>query len=128
MYDFSKWSGLVVLQPEQRNIRGTLFSKINLTARTRFRCCLLTMGKKIRKNKKRVATGANYIPRAENSEKRHKRENITTSVLNKEGLPGTFAKTIWAKRSGGTLERLYVPERSYVSDVPPHIYMSLPRR
>ena len=81
-----------------------------------------------RKKKKRVATDASYIPRIENSEKRHKGEDVTISVLNKEGLPGTSAKTVWAKRSGGTLERLNVSERSYVSTFPSFIYMSLPRR
>ena len=80
------------------------------------------------KEKKRVATDVNYIPRIENSEKRYKGEDVTTSVLNKEGLPGTSAKTVWAKRSGGTLERLNVSERSYVSTFPSFIYMSLPRR
>ena len=70
-------------------------------------------GKKKRgKKKKRVATDANYIPRMENSEKRYKGENVTTSILNKKGLPGTSAKTVWAKRSGETLERLNVSERS----------------
>ena len=75
-----------------------------------------------------MATDANYIPRTEKSEKRYKRENVTISVLNKKGLPGTSAKTVWAKRSGGTLERLTRWRRSDVPDVPPHIYMSLPRR
>ena len=81
-----------------------------------------------RKEKKRVATDASYIPRTENSEKRYKRENITNSVLNKEGLPGKSAKTVWAKRSSGTLERLNVSERSYVSTFPSFIYISLFRR
>ena len=53
---------------------------------------------------------------------------VTTSVLNKEGLPGTSAKAAWAKRSGGTLERLTRWRRLDVFDVPPHIYISLPRR
>ena len=80
------------------------------------------------KKRKRVATDANYIPRIENSEKRYKGEDVTTLVLNKEGLPGTSAKTVWAKRSGGTLERLNVSERSYVSTFPSFIYMSLLRK
>ena len=46
------------------------------------------------KEKKRVVTDVNYIPRIENSEKRYKREDVTTSILNKEGLPGTSAKTV----------------------------------
>ena len=53
---------------------------------------------------------------------------VTPSVLNKEGLPGTSAKAVWAKRSGGTLERLNVSERSYVSTFLSSIYMSLPRK
>ena len=73
MHDFSKWSGLIVLQPKQKYITGTFFSKISLTTKTRFRCCLLTMVKNKIKNKKKVATGVNYIPRAENSEKRYKK-------------------------------------------------------
>ena len=48
---------------------------------------------------------------------------VTTSVLNKEGLPGTSAKTVWAKRSGGMLERLTRWRRSDVPDVPPYIYI-----
>ena len=43
MHDFSKWSGLVVLQPEQKNITGIFFSKIKRATRKRFLCCLLTM-------------------------------------------------------------------------------------
>ena len=54
--------------------------------------------------------------------------DVTTSVLNKEGLPGTSATAVWAKRSGGTLERLTRRRRSDVPEVPPHTYMSLPRR
>ena len=78
--------------------------------------------------KKNVVTDASYIPRMENSEKRYKKEDVTTSILNKEGLPGTSAKTVWAKRSGGTLERLNVSEHSYVSTFPSFIYISLLRR
>ena len=80
------------------------------------------------RKKKRVATDVSYIPRMENSEKRYKRENVTISILNKKGLPGTFAKTILAKRSGGTLELLTRWKRSDVPDVPLHIYISLPRK
>ena len=98
MQDFSKCSGLVVLQPEQKNITGTPFSKINLTARRRFRCCLLTMVKKnwVRK-KKWLRTLAIYHAR-KNSEKRHKREDVTTSVLNKKGLP----RNVLPKQTGQT--------------------------
>ena len=85
-------------------------------------------GKKNGTGKKKVATDVNYIPRTVNSEKRYKKENVTISVLNKKGLPGTSAKTIWAKRSGGTLERLTRWRRSDVLDVPLHIYMSSPRK
>ena len=127
MHDFSKWSGLTVLQPEQKNITRTLFSKISLAARKRFRCCLLTMVNMGQKRKKWSRTLAIY-PARKNSEKRHKREDVTTSVLNKKGLPGTSAKNKFGKRSDGTLERLNVFRRSDVSDVPFHIYMSLPRR
>ena len=77
---------------------------------------------------KRVATDANYIPRTEKSEKRYKGEDVTTSVLNKKKLPGTSAKAVWAKSSGGTLECLTRWRRSDVFNVPPHIYMSLLRR
>ena len=38
-------------------------------------------------------------PARKNSEKRHKRENVTTSVSNKKSLPGTSAK-IWIWQSG----------------------------
>ena len=79
------------------------------------------------KKKKWSRTLAIY-PARKNSEKRYKREDVTISILNKKGLPGTSAKTVWAKRSGGTLERLTRWERSDVPDVPLHIYMSLPRR
>ena len=68
MHDFSKWSGLVVLQPEQKNITGIPFSKISLATKKRFRCCLLIMVKKMsqeKKEKEKVATDASYIPRAE---------------------------------------------------------------
>ena len=43
MYDFSKWSGLAVLQPKQKYITGTFFSKIKQATKKRFLCCLLTM-------------------------------------------------------------------------------------
>ena len=43
MHDFPGWLGLAVLQPEQENITGTLFSKIRRATRKRFLCCLLTM-------------------------------------------------------------------------------------
>ena len=54
MHDFSKWSGLVVLQPEQGNIIRNFFSKIIRAARKRFLYCLLTMIKNewVRKTKK----------------------------------------------------------------------------
>ena len=51
MHDFSKWSGLVVLQSKQKNITRTPFSKIKRAARKRFLCCLLTMIKKKDKKK-----------------------------------------------------------------------------
>ena len=127
MHDFSGWSGLIVLQPKQGNITGTFFSKINLTAKKRFRCYLLTMVKKHEPKEKWSRTLA-ICPARENSEKRYKGEDVTTSVLNKKKLPGTFAKAIWAKRSSGTLERLNVPEHSCVPDVPFYLYMSLPRK
>ena len=51
----------------------------------------------------KMVKDVNYIPRTEDSEKRHKGENVTTSVLNKKGLPGTFAK-IRAWQSGQTFK------------------------
>ena len=67
MHDFSKWSGLAVLQPKQKNITGNLFSKIIRAVKRRFLCCLLTMIKDgwVRKNNEKVAKDANYIPRTE---------------------------------------------------------------
>ena len=68
IHDFSKWSGLVVLQPEQGNITGNFFSKIIRATRKRFLYCLLTMIKNgwIKKNRKeKVAKDVNYIPRTE---------------------------------------------------------------
>ena len=53
MHDFSGWSGLVVLQPKQGNIKGTLFSRINLATRRRLFYCLLTMVRKNESRKKR---------------------------------------------------------------------------
>ena len=53
---------------------------------------------------------------------------VTTSVLDKEGLPRNVCQNRLSKRSGGTLERLTRWERSDVSDVPLHIYMSFLRR
>ena len=127
MHDFSKCSGLIVLQPGQRNIIKTLFSKISLTTKKRFRCCLLTMVKKIGLKKRWLRTLVIY-PARKNPENRHKKENVTTSVLNKKGLPRNVCQNILGKRSGGTLERLTRWERSHVPDVPPHIYISLFRK
>ena len=62
MHDFSKWSDLIVLQPEQKNITKTFFSKIILTSKKRFRCCLLTIVKKM---DKKMVTDVSYIPRTE---------------------------------------------------------------
>ena len=49
--------------------------------------------------------------------------SVTTSVLDKEGLPRNVCKN-----SLGKTFRWNVAERSYVADIPYHIYMSLPRR
>ena len=66
MHDFSGWSGLAVLQPEQKNMTGKKNSKIKRATKKRFLCCLLTMIKnKWVKKTKKVATDANYIPRTE---------------------------------------------------------------
>ena len=69
------------------------------------------------KKQKKVATDVNYIPRTENSGKQYKGENVTTSILNKEGLPWNVCQNKLGKRSGGTLERLTRWERSDVPDV-----------
>ena len=66
MYDFSGYSGLVVLQPKQGNITGNFFSKIIRAAKKRFLYFLLTMIKDgwVKKIKE-MATDVNYIPRTE---------------------------------------------------------------
>ena len=66
MHVFSECWGLIVLQPEQKNITGNLFSKITRAAKSRFLCCLLTMVKKNGSRKKeKMAERANYTPRTE---------------------------------------------------------------
>ena len=65
-------------------------------------------------------------PARKNSEKRHKRENVTISVLNKKGLPGTSAKIcVWQSgqtfNTFGTLATFQ--DVSDVPDVPLHIYI-----
>ena len=88
-------------------------------------------------NKKKWQRTLTIYPARKNSEKRHKGENVTISVLNKKSLPETSAK-IRAWQSGQTLGTFMhirniwnvgnVPDVSNVPDVPLHIYMSLPRR
>ena len=58
--------------------------------------------KKMDQKKRKKRQNALIIcPARKNSEKRHKRENVTTSVSNKENLPGTSAKVcVW--QSGQT--------------------------
>ena len=49
-----------------------------------------------------MVTGVKYIPRAENSEKRYKKENVTILILNKknaaERLPKQFGENVQIKR------------------------------
>ena len=85
-------------------------------------------GKKKMGQKKRWSRTLAIYPARKNSEKRYKREDVTTSILNKKSLPRNACQNKLGKRSGGTLERLTRWERSDVSDVPFHIYISLPRK
>ena len=77
-------------------------------------------------NKKKRPRTLIIYPARKNSEKRYKGENVTISVLNKEGLPGTFAKIcVW--QSGQTFNTLGTlatfQDVSDVPDVPLHIYI-----
>ena len=102
MQDSSRWSKLVVLQPEQRNITRKLFWSINLAAKKRFLCYLLTMIKDwwVKNPKKKRWRTLIIYPARKNSEKRHIRENVTISILNKKSLPRNvcpnFNLAIWA--------------------------------
>ena len=62
-------------------------------------------GKKKLCQKKVLRTLVIY-PARKNPEKRHKGENVTISILNKESLPRNVCQNNLGKRSGGTLERL----------------------
>ena len=117
IHDFSKWSGLVVLQPEPKNITGNPFSKIIRAIKKRFLCCLLTMIKNgwVKKKWRKTLT---IYPARKNSEKRYKKESVTPSVLNKKKLLGTFAK-IWIWQSGQTFKKFkHIGSVKNVGNVP----------
>ena len=120
MHDFSGWSGLVVLQPKQGNITRNLFSKIIRAIKKRFLYCLLTMIRNgwVRKTKKKWRRTLTIYPARKNCEKRYKREDVTTSVLNQKKLPGTSAK-IWTWQSGETFKTFkYIGNVRNVGNVP----------
>ena len=64
MHDFSKWSGLIVLQPEQGNITGIFFFKNN-TGNKKTVFMLLVDHDQRWMGQKKMAKDANYIPRKE---------------------------------------------------------------
>ena len=70
------------------------------------------------KKQKKMAKDANYIPRTEKFRKRYKRENVTTSILNKKGLPRTSAKicvTVRIQDPAQLLTKLLIKLRNQLS-------------
>ena len=79
MHDFSGWSGLIVLQPEQKNITG-LFVFKDKTGNKKTVFVLLADHDQNwinQKNEKKWRRTLTIYPARKNSEKRYIKENVT---------------------------------------------------
>ena len=133
MHDFSRWSGLVVLQPKQKTWQKKKIKDKTGSKKTIFMLLADHDQKWInQKNKKKLVTDVNYIPRPEKFRENEIRGEMLRFKFNKkicrERLPkfefGNLGKRQKLSNTLGTLATFQTCQTfPDVFDVPLHIYI-----